>query len=335
MFLSKDKNGFYYLYYTGVDGKRKRKSTSARYKADALEYLRTFKFNHKQQIEAVLRIGLSDFQIKMIDYSKSIHKSKTTLSINTSFNEFIRVIGNKLIREVNLFDIEKFISEKVKTTTNWSVKKYVITLSTAFNKAMDWNYITENPFRKVKPIKTPDLNHSIFTKEEFNRFIDSTERLDVRELFYFALLTGMRLGEILNIKFEDIDINKKIIKVCNKDDFQTKTNKNRIVPLNNKLIEIVNGRENKVGYLFGVNNKRYTTDYISTITKRIILKSGINPKLHFHSLRHTFATWLIEEDVNIYAVSKMLGHSSVTTTQKFYTNVNMEVFNNEVNKLVI
>lgn len=73
-------------------------------------------------------------------------------------------------------------------------------------------------------------------------------------------------------------------------------------------------------------------DWIVHNFKKYVLKANINPKLHFHSLRHTFASWLVQAGVSIYKVSKLLGHSDVKTTE-IYSHLRIEDLRNSVEKL--
>ena len=331
MFLSKRNNKIYYLYYRDFDGIRRKVTTKSKTKKSALKFLNGFNLRgHNGDKES---LTFKQFQFEYLKYTSPILKPKSILAVTSTFKFYIKYFGNIQINKLSTREIESIISHVIVNTSIWSAKKYYSVMRAAFNKALSWELIESNPFSKIKPPKTPELNHIIFTKDDFKKLIGVTEQIIFKDIFTFAVLTGMRLQEILNLKWEHIDLIKKVIHIVNTDSFTTKNHKNRKVPINIQLLEILKPTENKQDYIFTFNNKKINGEYLTKTFKRSVRKAGLNDRFHFHSLRHTFATWMIESNVNIYAVSKILGHQSVTTTQKFYANVNSDVFNEEINKI--
>ena len=141
------------------------------------------------------------------------------------------------------------------------------------------------------------------------------------ELLY---ATGVRVSELVNIKIDDIDINNKSIYVIGKG------NKERVVFFNDvckKYIEkfINDSKEvRKDNYLIINNNgKQITTRGIRLIIDKIIHETSIIKKIHPHTLRHTFATHLLNNGCDLLTVQELLGHSSISTTG-IYTHVTTE-----------
>ena len=333
MFLSKRNNKIYYLYYRDFDGIRRKVTTKSKTKKSALKFLNGFNLRgHNGDKES---LTFKQFQFEYLKYASPILKPKSILAVTSTFKFYIKYFGNIQINKLSTREIESIISHVIVNTSIWSAKKYYSVMRAAFNKALSWELIESNPFSKIKPPKTPELNHIIFTKDDFKKLIGVTEQIIFKDIFTFAVLTGMRLQEILNLKWEYIDFSKGIINITNTETFKTKNLKNRKVPLNNQVVELLKSKENKEGYIFSFTGRNINGDYVSKRFKQSVRLAGLDERYHFHSLRHTFATWMIESNVNIYAVSKILGHQSVTTTQKFYANVNSEVFVDEVNKISV
>lgn len=114
----------------------------------------------------------------------------------------------------------------------------------------------------------------------------------------------------------------------------TKSKKIRTVPLSVKALQILNSREQfrKNEFIFTQEGEGITQKFISKKFKSYVIKSKINSGLHFHSLRHTFASWLVQRGVSIYEVSKLLGHSDIKVTE-IYAHLKPENLRNAVELL--
>ena len=329
MFLSRRLNGIYYIHYSDTNGKRCKVSTECSNKKDATQLLKSYKV--KEVVTS--KTTLLDFQEEYLNYITPLLRPNSVLSVRLAFKEFYKLNGNVLIKDITIREVERFLSYKLINTSVWSARKYHVTLASAFNRAVKWNLITTNPFSEVKPPKAPDVNHVIFSHTDFIQLLDSTPTRLLRDIFTFALLTGMRLSEISNLKSENIDISKRVIHITNTDTFKTKNQKNRTIPINTQLLEML--KDKRSGYVFNIDGNQISGSVISKRLKKSVLEAKLNPKLHFHSLRHSFATWMIEKNVNMYVVSKILGHQSVVTTETFYAKFDVTKYHNEINSIAI
>ena len=140
----------------------------------------------------------------------------------------------------------------------------------------------------------------------------------------------MRLGEILNLVWDCIDFNRKVITIKNINGFITKNKKERVIPMNNRLAELFLGRYqsskliDKNDYIFyRVIGVKLNEDYISKHFKKAVRAAGLSDDIHFHSLRHSFASNLIQKGASIYVVKELLGHESISTTQ-IYSHLQSE-----------
>jgi integrase/recombinase XerD len=167
--------------------------------------------------------------------------------------------------------------------------------------------------------------------------LSSVQSKDFRELCITALLSGLRLAELLNLRWNDLDFTSKIIQVKNSETFTTKSRKNRIVPMSKELFRLLKDRQenmrNESAFVF--HNKRgkpLKEQTISQKFKKYVISAGINDKLHFHSLRHSFATHLVKKGVPLFAIQKLLGHSTSKTTE-IYSHLLPQQLHREVNIL--
>ncbi len=150
MFLSKRSSGVYYLWYNDESGKKCKVSTKTCSKAEAQRFLQHFIQDGKEKKTRLTTILLSQLQTEILVYSASNHSRHTQRAFLTAFREFIRIIGNKAIRYVNVRDIERFLSVKRREASDRTAKVYFVTLASAFQTAVRWKYLHSNPFRQVE-----------------------------------------------------------------------------------------------------------------------------------------------------------------------------------------
>ena len=151
-------------------------------------------------------------------------------------------------------------------------------------------------------------------------------------IYSFAFYTGMRLSEIINLEWNDVDLNSRIIKVRNKAGFTTKSKKERVIPISNVVYDILINLNYYSNYIFEKNKMKFNPTYVSRKFKLCVNSTTLNQKIHFHTLRHSFASNLVQKNVNIYTVQKLLGHSNISTTQ-IYSHLNQDNLINAINLL--
>jgi integrase len=191
------------------------------------------------------------------------------------------------------------------------------TLKSAFYIAMRWDLIDKNPFKGMPMMRVPDQMPVYFTKAEFAKFLSVIGDEWLRDLVIVGVSTGLRRGELLALTWSDVDFERKLIHIHSSENFRTKAGKRRSVPMNEVVCGTLSRRKGR-SIDKSVFNPEHKSDINHIATKRFkiyVRKAGLNPKLHFHSLRHTFATWLVQGGVGIYEVQKLLGHSSIAVTQ--------------------
>ena len=248
---------------------------------------------HKARLQ---NITLQAFQTDFLSYSSGVHTQKTQRHFKVAFKEFCRVIGNLPLLKIGIREIEHFLSVKKAEASDWTARKYYTALASAFEKAIDWNFLLVNPFRKVAKPKGNETYPLFFSRTEFEHLLSFITDKDFRELCIFALLTGTRLGELLSLEWSDIDFPQRMATIQNKETFQTKSKRNRVLPLNDTLLAVLIKRRkdtlSETGYVFHRRGMKLKEDFVSKTFKRYVRLSGLNPALHFHSIRHSFATWL-------------------------------------------
>lgn len=227
--------------------------------------------------------------------------------------------------------IEKYKSKRLDMgVTKTTVNRDLALLRKMFNLAIDWGYVSSNPVNKVKFYSEKDgLKERILTWEEEHRLLEASPT-HLKPVIVVALNTGMRRGEILNLKWDQIDFEKGLIKVEN-----TKSGKNRYIHINSDLANLLLGlsAQNEDGEFVFTNpdtGKPYTDP--KRAFKKACRIAGIED-LRFHDLRHTFASRLVENGVDLITVKDLLGHSTVKMTER-YTHPNQDLKKKAVEMLV-
>lgn len=250
---------------------------------------------------------------------KATRSAKYAESVETAFKHMLeyfdpmRDIASLKKSEVQQFAI--YLMEKAPK----GHRVYIRNFKAIFNKLLTLDIVETNPFVGLSiPKKSKDFP-VFFLREELDRLIEALPNTSLRMLVYTGFFSGLRRDELINLKWKSIDFSQKLI-VVGDSDFATKTRAQRIVPicepLLEKLLPLRAQVKNENQYVFCKENGfKYSKDYVTHTFKAAVLKAGLNPEYHFHSLRHGFASYLVQNKVPLYNVKDLLGHASVTTTE--------------------
>ena len=238
-------------------------------------------------------------------------------------------------------DVDLYKSERLKKVKPITVNTRLIALKSAFNFALRWKYISENPFAHVRFCSIPQQTPIFFTREDFQKLINKIKEGWLKEIVVFATLTGMRLSEITNLRWRAVDLQRKLISVESSATFKTKHGKKRNIPLNDAVVYLLRPKaqtdrvKSLDDYVFTLNDRKILDTWLSHKFKYYVYECRFQEdRLHFHSLRHTFASWLVQDGVSIYAVKELLGRADVKTTQIYSHLVGSEL-HGAVNRISI
>jgi site-specific recombinase XerD len=349
MFLSKHKNGIYYVHYTDdITGKRNAISTKEKYKPEAIKYLSDFKNNLKNKSKEKLKVHyLSELKTEVMQYVLNNMEFSTCKLYKAVFDNMLRLFNDKPVKLINSSDIELYKTIRAGEVSKATVNKDINTMKAIFNIAIRFDWLNVNPVKNIKKLSIPEKEYLAFTDVQIKTILGKIENQSIKNFIKFAILTGCRLNEIVNLQWKDINFIDRVLIIRNKPNFKTKTGKIRQIPisdsLNNLLNEIVNinaGKNtlnfiNPDRYIFVNPNKyKYSKNYVSKYFKNVLRSLNFNEKYHFHCLRHTFITNLIKSGVNINFVKEIAGHSEITTTMN-YIHISTNDLREAVNKISI
>lgn len=288
--------------------------------------------------------GIKDF-LAHCKYEKNLSE-KTIKAYRIDISQFeLFLKERKLATKLESIDklIIKEYLQRLSIHKPKTIKRKVAALKTMFNFFEYEDIIIVNPFRKIRiNIKESKqlprvmnlreveniLNISYSIRNEIPNkhsysFLESIRSIAIIELLF---ATGIRVSELCNIKTGDIDLKSGLLKV------KGKGNKERVIQICNK--EVLNAlkyyknafieKMDSTNYFF-INriDSRLSEQSVRNLIKRYSRLTSIGRRITPHTFRHTFATLLLEEDVDIKYIQHMLGHSSIMTTQ-IYTHVNAE-----------
>lgn len=245
------------------------------------------------------------------------------------FEDYVSNIGKDSPDKEVIEDFITLLHKKFKQKT---VKRKIASLKAYYNYLEEKEIIEHNPFRKIKvKFKESKLLPRIIPREEIEQLLnymythrdkrsERTYKFWLRDIavieMFFA--TGARVYEISNIRADNVNLNSGLIKIMGKG------GKERYIPVVTKeILEILqeyythNIEAIKASGFFFVNSKgeRYTEQSIRLMLKKYTRLAGIERNITPHMFRHSFATYLIEEGIDISCVQEILGHSSIKTTQ--------------------
>lgn len=302
------------------------------------------------QVATSSSISIKQFAEEYSAFIKTNLSISYWVSVELAFKHLLKFFsGATALNVIKLKEIEKFI-DYLKKDAPQGYRVYYRTLKAAFNKAIDWGYISENYFRKYKLPKKQRNKPDYITEIQLELILQRLESkafkvgcskakrktlLLIADIVKTGFYTGMRLGELLNLRWENVSLSKNSITVGDHR-FITKGKKQRTIPMCDKLTKCLVQRAERRAqgdeFVFGISAKRtLTKDYVSKTYKEICRTAGIDERIKFHSLRHSFASYLAQQGVSPYHIKELLGHASVTTTE-IYSHLNEDVLKQAIEK---
>ena len=283
-------------------------------------------------------LTLDEFAKEFFELQKTQIREHTLLRNIAHYNNHISpVFGHRLLNSIGPMELEKWQNKLLEKFKKGTAQRYRSVFFTIFEKAFFNDFVNKNPFKKVLAPKMQkhqkDEEIEPFSKSELSIILENSTGY-MKNFIKLMVSTGIRPGEIVALKWNDIDFEKKYIKVektrlrSRKDalpvDGDTKTESgNRKVDLLPNAHEALNEQQKLTGdaeYIFLNSSKKpfYNHDIVGVLFKKILEKSGIKVRV-LYNLRHTFASQMISNGVDIVWVSKTMGHKDVAITLKKYT----------------
>lgn len=283
-------------------------------------------------------VSITEEYLKYCELQKRLDK-KTIKAYRIDLKQFSNFISKDFIY-LSISDIEKFIRHLHQNYKPKTVKRKLASLKVFFNYLEYKCIIETNPFNKIKtkfreplllpktiPLHTIEKLLSTMYKEHSKANTPYRQKRTLLDIAIAETLfsTGMRISELCNLKSSDVDMHDAVIRIYGKG------SKERIIQIGNiDVIRLLNNYRNK--YISEIQNSGYfftnpnSTPLSDQSVRRMLNKycslASIDLHITPHMFRHTFATSLLEADVDIRYIQEMLGHSSITVTE-IYTHVTL------------
>ena len=325
--IKKPGNDNWYVQYK-VNGRRKRVSTRTDKKKIALEVLNRYKVEEAKEYNdlptTLKRYTLQELSDKYLEHCKATRASRWAHNKGLLLKNFIlpffgESTALKNITASKIEDYQRFRLKSVKPrTVNIDTHHALIAM---LRKAVDWEMMPETAVPKVKKLKEEEGRLRFLSKDEMSKLRETAEQLspELEAYVMLELCAGLRAGEALALRWQDINFDQRIITIAPRQDWTPKTGKTRVIPMNKDLFKFLKARnESNAGseQVIGV-----TYDGIKKRFRRLVHLSGLpidgDNKVTAHTLRHSFASHLVMAGTPLYTVATLLGHSSTETTRLY------------------
>jgi integrase len=318
----------YHIDFSDQNRRRIQESSHSTSKRDAEKLLALRKSEVLRGVyHQPVRMTLGELEVPYMEYAKANKRSwLRDQQMLKPLKEFFG--ADRQLTDITPADIEGYKLHRRKQVSGSTVNRELALLKRIFNLAIDWDfYVGSNPVRKVKFFQEFNTGRRILTpSEEENLVRHATPHL--QDIILFALNTGLRIGEIFILLWPNVDWENGVLNV-----FAPKTGKIRAVPMNSetrRILEVwARGKRNEFVFYNYETGKPFVD--LSAGFALACRKAGISG-VTWHTLRHTFASRLLDRGVDIVTVKELLGHSTVLVTMR-YLHPNLQAKMQAVAKL--
>ena len=257
----------------------------------------------------------------MIEKFMLEHAPKVSINMQKSYkaskNHLIPFFGESSLLSVSSKEISRYKMKrrdgKAKPAT---INRELAMLSKAFNLAVkEWEWINENPVSKVSKEEENNERDRWLSEDEEKSLLENCPEW-VRDIVVFALNTGMRQDELLSLEWSRVSKIRKTALIQ-----KSKNGKPRTIPLNQTALNVLEKKSKvrnlKCSIVFASNNWSKIDRHNLRRTFKKVLECAVIENFTFHDLRHTFATRIAQKGIDIYKISKLLGHKDIRMTQRY------------------
>ena len=316
MSLKKLHGETYYADYRDSIGRRKRISLqTSNIRTAQLKYADIISKRNTLNERHIVEIEWRMFKEKLFIFMKAERAANTITWTKLAIKHLEEVKMPRALSDVTPMLLQK-VKEKmiVNGLSKYNVNRCMQALKAIMHLGEKWQLIPKQDWSIIEKLKTPQGRVVFHTNEEIDKLLAACPSDDWKLVILLGADAGLRRGEIAHLKWIDVDFNNEQIYVA-----PDKTERHRFVPMSKTLRKALEKayKDHKTEFVINVGwgngAKRNTKDFLTAYYKQIAQKAKVPSFLH--KLRHTFASQLVQNGVDLYSVSKLLGHSSIKMTE--------------------
>jgi len=310
------RGNIWWVMYANIDSTMIYESThSSKFRdAELMLHKRKADIQAGKQVE-VKRIRTHTFNELVEEYKKWAERQRCFSSKIFLINQLANKFGRLPLRRFTTMLVEQYQTERLQRNKPATVNRLLATLSHMFTKAVDWNMVEEETLKQIRKVKMLQENNKrlrYLSKEESQKLINACDA-HLKPIVITALNTGMRKGNILNLRWEHVDLKNGFILLD-----VTKNGERHEIPINNTLRTVLQGLTRRLDIPYVFHDKTIGKPYrdIKKSFASALRRAGIHD-FHFHDLRHSFASTLVMAGIDITTIKELLNHKSLTMTLRY------------------
>jgi len=254
---------------------------------------------------------------EMVDEYMKIKSAKRSLARDAaSFKNLLPVFGKKPLHLITTREVEGYARDRAAKVKGATVNRELALLRHLFNIAMDNGYTDQNPARAIKRYPESPWRHKFFFSEPEIKGLINASAPHLRSILALAFGTGLRKGDILGLRWDDVDLDRGIISIQ-----MQKTGGSVEIPLIPMIRDLLQGMKSRASaspFVFPRGSSGQRIGDIKTAFHAALRRSGLASKgYRFHDIRRTFARMLFNQGVVLTKIQRLLGHGSVSTTERY------------------
>ena len=298
------------------EGKRVQRSARTTRKDEALKVLVELqeKVRRRQPLDPD-RHSFEEAAERFVQEHLPLLKPNSAAGYHTHIRFMLEQFQGLHLDEIDRVKIADYISSRRRAgSSSPTIRRHLATLSSVFTRAIGWGWITENPVKTIDRRAIPEARPRVryLTRVEYRRLLAEAAP-HLKPIIEVAALTGMRAEEILSLTWVQVDLDRREITLT-----KTKTNTPRVVPLSREAVAVfvTTPRHITSAWVFcdPLTGRRYRK--LKTGFHGACRRAGIE-NFRFHDLRHTFASWAVQSGMDLYRLSRILGHATTQMTQRY------------------
>lgn len=331
----KDTNTYYISYR--INGKQFKKGLGKVSREIALKAMRKLEDNldlKKLGLQVPNKTTLKDFSKSYLEWVKNNQANNTLESKKVSIDHFKKFLSKTTKYQADFFELHEITQELIEGfkgcrlrsgAKNRTINIELNCISHLLRIAKEWGYVVSES--KIKKLKETQKLPRFFSEQEIQLLLPESSSY-LKQIIIISLNTGMRIGEVMNLRWKHIDLDANIIHVSNTESFKTKNGKDRQIQINSNLRNYLIQNQN---YFITPSSDQialreaHQKEYVichedgspiakpTKAFKNLLARLGINDA-SLHTLRHTFASQLVMKGVSLPTVKEFLGHQDIKTT---------------------